>query len=379
MRILSIDISGRVVRYDDALYEAMVKECSKDDLLICGTPYKIRTTPQLKFSLWNFIPKEIAGSPSKFKKMLKALEVFLNYIKLAFIISKYKPDILHLQWLPFLEICRIECIFLYFYKLLNKKLRIVLTVHNIYPHNFSEKKKQKYRKRFIGIKSLLDRFIVHTKSSVEELEKEFGIKKDTVNVIKHGVFIPTNIPKKNKKEDDKCVILIYGGQSYYKGTDIFIDAINKLPVNYKKIVDVRIIGKTSNELVSLLEKSANIIYWNNSFILDEELNQEIVNADLLVYPYRQISQSGALLLGLFFEKPIIASNLPSFIETLENYPSDLFFISEDSDSLMNSIIYFLSMENSSKKNLLSILKGIKINNSWQASAKQTLELYKKLV
>lgn len=378
MRIISIDISGKVYKYDDALYDEMLKVCSYNDELICCTPYETKSTSKILFNLWNFVPKKKANSQNRFKRLLKALEGLLNYVRLIYFMYKYKPNILHLQWLPFLEICIIEYYFIKLYKSINKKLKLVLTVHNIYPHNISDLNKQIYKKRFIYIDNLLDNYIVHTQSTVLELNKEFGICVGKVNVIRHGVFIPTFIPTRTRDNNGKCRILMYGFQSHYKGTDILVEAINKLPKKEKEMVEIRIVGKTSKDLITLLEKSSEVISWNNSFLSDNDLCQEIVNADLLVFPYRKISQSGALLLGLFFEKPIIASSLPSFVETMCNYPSELFFISENPDSLMNSIIYYLSMQESSKNHLFSKIKEIKNKNSWQMSAKQTLDLYRNL-
>jgi glycosyltransferase involved in cell wall biosynthesis len=51
------------------------------------------------------------------------------------------------------------------------------------------------------------------------------------------------------------------------------------------------------------------------FVTVDELSDFYEAADVLVYPYREITSSGALMTGIGYGKPIVASKLPAF-ETL---------------------------------------------------------------
>lgn len=379
MRIVSIDISGRVYKYDEALYSSIIKECHREDEVICMTPYKTESiNVPYSCSLYNLVPLKKVNSTSKTKRLLKAIECIINYIYLAWIIKKTKIDILHLQWLPFLEICSIEYYFLKWFKFINKKLKIILTVHNIYPHNYNKTARESYKKRFIKIKPFINKFVVHTNSSATELINEFNLEFDNVCVIKHGIFEPSYIPARTRYDNGKIRFLMYGFQSKYKGTDILIDAANLLSDDLKDRIEIRIVGQTSEDLYDYLENKTPNVDWNNSYVSDEELCQEIVNSDFLVYPYRKISQSGALLLGLAFNKPLIISDLPSFLETLDGYSSDMFFLSGNVNSLNEVIIKILTDEKLSLDKLIKTLYKIKDENSWKKSAIDTINLYRNI-
>ena len=61
------------------------------------------------------------------------------------------------------------------------------------------------------------------------------------------------------------------------------------------------------------------------FISTEELVALYRAADIVVYPYRAITTSGALATGLALGKTIVASNLPVFRELLTDRENALLF------------------------------------------------------
>ena len=106
-----------------------------------------------------------------------------------------------------------------------------------------------------------------------------------------------------------------------------------------------------------------------------ELYQEIQASDILIFPYREISQSGALLLGLYFEKPVIASCLPTFIETLgDTYPKQFLFRNGDAQDLADTITWCVG-HSKETKDLPAILHHIVEQNSWESAARKTIQLY----
>lgn len=381
MKVLNIDTTGKVSVYDDSLYQAILDKDGCQNNIICLTPFKSYHSDSLfKDKLYCFVPEEKSYSKRMKKRLLKVCEALANYIRTESLISKYKIQVLHLQWLPFLEICSIEYYILSLLKFRHANLKIVLTVHNIFPHNFSQRKKDSYKHRFIRTSHYIDHFIVHTNQSKEDLKTIFGIDEDRISVIKHGAFVPKSLPLCVREKDNKVRLLIFGLQSSYKGTDLLVDAVNSLPERQKERVELRIVGKTSEDIIGFIQSHKNErITLRNEFVSDEDLYQEIADADVLVYPYRNISQSGALLLGLSFGKPIIASDLPAFVETLHNYPKEMFFQTGSVDSLAKTIQYYLSTDSEYKSNLSLILKKLLQENSWEKSSEDTLTLYNQLV
>ena len=98
---------------------------------------------------------------------------------------------------------------------------------------------------------------------------------------------------------------------------------------------------------------------------------------MIVFPYRVISQSGALLLALSYSKPIIVSDLPSFKETLSKCPTSVFFKSGDTQELSKKIEGFVNglIDNSP---ILKGIEDIQKDLSWDVAARQTIETYKRV-
>lgn len=379
MKYLLVDLSGKVDNYDKALYQALEKELSKGkssiQLLIPGHGL-IRLIPN-KFSQTEFIVK----------RLIKALEGLINYIYLLLLVSFKKIDTIHFQWLPFVEVVGIEKYILYLLYVLSPQTKVILTIHNIYPHgvkSMSDSGKQKYKKRFRDTCRNIDNIIVHTESSKMEVIKEFGFTPDIVNIVHHGVFVPKiKTIKKKKYKINKYVILQFGLQTYYKGTDILVDAVNLLPVEYSENIEVRIVGGVGESYLQELKgkDSNSLIHWKSYFLPNDELYEEINNSDVLVLPYREISQSGVLLLSIYFEKNIICSDLPSFIETIHgdldnSLDKDFFFKNNDPSSLCELLMRYIdgSINNEKIQNRIRHLKNL---YSWENAAKATISIYRK--
>ena len=340
MKYLMVDISGKVPKYDIALCEAMSSSLiGNGELVLLAAniePENIKCNAKRLISL---IPRKFQNSENKIKRSVKALEGMMNYIYLLFFILFTQPKIIHFQWLPFLEVSSIERFFLQLVKFISPKSKLLLTVHNIYPHNSSENSRVTYKSRFALVEKYFDKFILHLQISKSEFCREFGIEESRCKVIPHGVFEPKDLKIKPYKRNEKLRLIMYGNQSYYKGTDLLVDAIALLPKEIQNQICTTIVGKTSNDYLNLLQDKAKGLDINiiPEFVSDEKLNQMILDSDVIVLPYREISQSGVLLLALFFERPIICSNLPSFRETLKSISDDFFFDSYDPKKLSDLI------------------------------------------
>lgn len=369
--ILVVDITGRTVNYGTALYEALVNN-KQDELLHYIYPGK---------GLLKLIPSKYSSSENIIKRMLKVVEGLLNYCILIFRIILRKYDVIHFQWLPFLEKFGIEIYVLKVIKKIVPQCTVVLTVHNIYPHNLDSIGKEKYNYRFVSASRFINKMIVHTQISKQDVQREFHMNETDVHVCCHGVFVPKQRVILQNRKNDKIRILQFGNQSFYKGTDLLVDAVNKLEPNKQDLVDVHVIGGISSKYLGELKaKDSNaLINWKPYYLTNDELYDEINNCDIIVLPYRAISQSGVLLLSIYFGKYIICSNLPSFMETMTagftlKEEDGLFFDSESSNSLRDVINKYLdgSIDKQAIENRIKYLKQL---YTWDNAAKATLMVY----
>ncbi len=340
MNYLMVDISGKVLNYDIALCEALFKILPENNhlkLFAANIDSSKIECPSKK--MLSLVPKSMRLSENKIKRGVKALEGFVSYLYLTFYVLFHRVNVLHLQWLPFLEICSVEKFFLKFIRFFSPQTKIVLTVHNLYPHNFNDKQKESYRKRFDGIKNLINTFVLHLECSKIEFCQFFDVAPSKVKVVHHGVFVPQNVEIVSHVRGEKLNLIMYGCQSYYKGTDIFVDALNLLPEESKRKIHATIVGKIDNGFYQELKQKTNglDVEWIPEFVSDDVLYKKIMESDAIVVPYREISQSGVLLLALSFKRMIIASDLPSFKETLAGFSDEMFFENGKAESLAKAI------------------------------------------
>lgn len=376
MKVYVIDISGKVIGYDIALCDQLSKIVP---ITLVAHKQKSDQYEGRRLPLISLVSAKYKNSEHIIKRFVKAIESLLNYFGLLISILIERPSILHFQWFPFMEFCSVDNLYVALIKFLRPKQQIVLTVHNVYPHDMSDTNKVKYRNRFIRMDKYINHYIVHVDSSKNILIDDFGISEKKINIIPHGIFTPTYVPKsvKNKKGQH---ILMYGNNTPYKGTDLLLDALHELPLEIIRDVTVTIAGKTSDSYYKELKGKArdlNVVIIP-TFIPDHQLYELIDVADYIALPYRDISQSGVLLLALFFKKPLLVSDLPSFKETLKGFTDDMFFESNNAHSLADLIKRHLEGRVDTEKQL-KVIGDLVDFYSWEKSAQMTKLVYEELV
>lgn len=374
MKIAVLDITSRnAVQYNPSLCKALANEGVDVTLLAPSLKGNYEEFAYLK--LLKIVPQSWVSKKIIIKRILRTIEVFCNYVVVAFYVVFKRPDVLHIQWLPLTEVCSLELYILKLYKIISPKIKIYLTAHNVYPHELSEAGKVKYKKRFLKVDKAIDGYMVHLNSSKVMMQKEYSISEHRLHVAYHGLYIPEGY-KLNEHSNEKVNIILYGYQTLYKGADLLVDAVGLLSSEIRNKINVEIIGSTDSILFTAYsEKASQLgIKWVNRFVSDEELYAAIGESDLILLPYRNISQSGVLLLALSYKKPILTSDLPSFKETLEGYPDDYFFKSADSRSLSEIIERFVSGKIDQDK-IKSIISELNKKFAWKETAKATIRAY----
>lgn len=379
MKIAILDITSRnAAQYNPALCKAL-SDINKEGGVTLVAPKLHGVANGFKFKkLLTIVPDKWAGGEDRIKRVVRAIEVVLNYLFVFFYLVFKRPDVLHIQWLPFVEFMGGEKYYLMLLKKFVPKLKIFYTAHNIYPHRLSGGRKEAYIHRFISLDKYIDGYLVHLISAKEELSGEFNIPQSKIFVAYHGIYVAENyLPSEHSVSDGVKRVIMYGFQNKYKGADILIDAIGLLPEEYKKKVSAKIVGlATDKDLYSTCQEKAKAlnVEWINDFVSDETLYDAIGQSDLILLPYRKISQSGVLLLALSFRKPILTSDLPSFKETLEGYPDEYFFKSEDPHSLSELMKKFIDGEINIKEQM-RVIEKLNDKYSWNNTALSTINAY----
>ena len=383
MKYVVCDITGRTLNYDKALCEAINEEVDGDEVEL-WSPQIIKPTIKLR-SFISFVPNKYRNRSGIVFRLLKVVDTLLAYMSILYRVFIFKPEVFHLQWFPFLSLgtrgAGIDLFFLRMIKYLSPNTLFVFTIHNICPHSMKESEIASYNPVFIRGLKIFDHFVVHTKKTKEEIVGEMEIESGKISVVHHGIFVPKDFhftPLSYSKE--QLNIIMYGNQNWYKGTDILVESLKYLDERTIRKCKITICGAISKDyLAELKEKdSGSFINWIPNFVEDNILYDNINKSDLIVLPYRRISQSGVLLLALSTNRLIATSDLPTFKETLDGFDDELFFKSEDAKDLARLLELYVNQ----KVDIASIQNSIKSLNqqySWSNSAKDTLLMYKKQI
>ena len=129
---------------------------------------------------------------------------------------------------------------------------------------------------------------------------------------------------------DTFIFLHFGRVKEYKGIDILIKSFQKIKRNEDK--KLLIVGSLPDKqygtyLKKIAEKNNNI-HFVFRYISDEKIQQYMNASDIVVTPYKEILNSGEIILALGFGKPIIAPNIGCISEIIDKEGSFLYNLNE---------------------------------------------------
>jgi len=226
-----------------------------------------------------------------FRRFAKSFEYLANLLVLATRFLLSPPDVLHVQYLPFLERgFSLEMWFAAWAK--SRGIRIVYTVHNATPQDAPDR----YRPLLERMYHLADALICHGDEARSELIKNFGVSPDKIRVIPHGPLFadrPELSPEEARIKLGLPVrdplVLCLGVISEYKGIPFLLEA-------WKKVMEwggkgrLLIAGTGDSHLLSSIREKvsadglvASVDLWLE-FVPVEKLPLLYQAADILVYP-----------------------------------------------------------------------------------------------
>jgi len=244
-----------------------------------------------------------------------------SIIKLFFYIFKQKPDIVHIQWVKFLPV---DFLLLLMCKIFLNS-RYVFTAHNVYSH-WQVGKVSWFYLVFLRI---FDTIFVHEKTAAKEL-KRVGINENIIMIARHGL-IPLSSKGTNPfyekmydfKSKHELILLFIGEARPAKGLEVLCEALSFIePKITKSKIGLMIVGLQKNDLKldSHCKSFKDSVLVINSLVDDICLKTAVSMSDYGVLPYKQISQSGALLTFLADQRPVITSNIGGLGEVASHFP-----------------------------------------------------------
>ena len=315
------------------------------------------------------------------RRALKMAEAMVNLAALSVRFLVSPPDVIHVQYLPMLK-WRVPLDF-WFVKLCRKRgSKIVLTVHDLLPHDTG----QRYKRTFEAVYRSVDGIICHSDHIRARLAAEFSVAEERVSVIPHGPFF-YDLPASGEEETlrgfgvgpGEALVLWQGIIFPYKGVDLLLRAWQRVEVSGSSAWLV-IAGTGSPDLLEEIreqvrELGLKRVKLHFRFISTEELVALYRAADVVVYPYRAITTSGALATGLALGKAIVASDLPVFRELLTDRESALLVDPLDVAALGEALLA-VTQDAALRERLAGKVRAMQFGDqSWLSIAKKTMETY----
>jgi beta-1,4-mannosyltransferase len=260
--------------------------------------------------------------------------------------------------------------------------KIVWTVHNITPHDaYHPRLSARFMEWFAN---RCDGYIFMSEENKAAFLAHYTLTKTPHNaIIPHGHYrtsYSTEVQKESAKKllglpADKKVLLCFGMIKPYKNVDRLISVFRQAALDdYILVIAGTADSATlSQQLKTSVEDAEDKIKLLLKFIPDEEVATYHSAADIVILPYKAILNSGALLLALSFNRPVIAPHIGAFITLqkelgaawIHSYTDDL-----DTHTLHQAI---QSLESAQRSHICPL-----DNYAWGRLAQSTLQFYRAL-
>lgn len=387
MKYIVVDLTCRTYPYDVHLYEALKRQCDEGRLIISGCLEEQRTDHYRCFKEgFVDVASQVPLGSLDVRRYLKAVEYIVNVLLLLLRVYRRRPDVLHVQWLPLVEVWPDFSIW-WLKQIQNWGTSVVYTVHNVLPHDTGKR----YKNNFQNVYQIADALVCHTEESRSQIVRSFGIPPGKISLIPHGPLSDeiTCVPQKESRTqlglDLKTPLcLLFGFMRPYKGVEFLLDSW-KLVKKRAPSACLMLAGQPEPGYKDVLEEKIEKLGLEREvdarfeFLPQEELNLCIQAADILVYPYRSITQSGALLTGLKAGKPIVASSVGGFNEMIQHEQTGVLIEYGNEEQLAKELVDLLRDPERREQLGHAAQEMVETEYSWEAIAHKTLECYQSVV
>jgi D-inositol-3-phosphate glycosyltransferase len=236
-----------------------------------------------------------------------------------------------------------------------------------------------------------DVVLVHAFSTLRQLVAG-GIDEARIKRIEHGNFldlcIPRDIPRHRAREflgvpQDARVILFFGAIEPRKGLDVLIDAFSSI-VRSDESAYLIIAGYPVEDFSSYAQRIRDnglqdhlsaVLRW----IPFEEMQNFFNAADVVVLPYKRISQSGVLQLAYAYARPVVVTNVGGIAEAVSEDGTGLVASGADAQAIAVALQLLLSDKEKAMRmgRRGQELAGTKY--SWSAIAQELANLYEEVL
>lgn len=294
----------------------------------------------------------------------------INAIQVLKEIVKFKPAIVYFNnfgniYLPILAKITIRS-------------KIIVSIHDVNPHTGSES--FFHQLNYLLINNVFQNF--HFFSGTQSLIFKNKYRNKNIFTIplaikNYGISsVGTSLMPQNRK----TCFLFFGTIHFYKGLDILISAANILG-RQRKDFKILICGANYTQInFENLVEDPELFEFRTNLIPNNKIPETFSEANFLILPYRDVTQSGPLFIAYNYGIPVVASNHPGFKECIVESETGFIFRTEDSTDLANIMNQCLQLSTIEWKDMSkSIHQFVKDNYSIEIVANKYKEMFDLLI
>lgn len=370
MRLTVVEPAGRggMIHYAFQLCRALANE-DIEITLVTDRRYELESLESpfrvvKLFDLWDPKPDEAppgrtTRAARRLRRPLRALRYGREHRRLCSFLRRERPD-----WVQLGDI-RFAGDLLWIAALRRSGLRLTDVCHNIrrfapagaaagnfHYHPFERRVYRRIYRQF-------DRVWVHFESNRRRLMGEIGVEPERIGTIPHGnetLFeelrdadvTPGELRRRLDLGTDDPVILLFGALARYKGAEMLLAALPRI-LEAQPRARLVLAGYPSPgfSLESFrrqvhaagVEQAVRI---HPRYIPSEEVAAWMELAMVTVFPYREISQSGAIHLAQTFRRPIVATSVGAIPEAIRDRETALLVPPGDTEALAQAVTELLA-------------------------------------
>jgi glycosyltransferase involved in cell wall biosynthesis len=311
--------------------------------------------------------------PGALQSASRKVEAVADAVRAGLLARRMEPDVIHLHCTNPIALVYLETL---------KRLRrpLVMTAHVVTPHERVPLQNVVYRR----INRLGDLVIAHSSSDRDRLLKEFTVEPERVVVIPHGEYGFFDRGRASADsaaarsglglDRDDEVVLFFGYIREYKGLDLLLEAwpaVREARPAARLLIagdPVRLAAQRRDDLAAWATRLGAVSRFE--YIPFDDVSRYFGAADVLVMPYRHISQSGVLYLALSLGVPVVATEVGALPEVLDDGVSALLVPPESPDALAAALIRVLG-DRGLRERLARGGERVAEEHSWPAIARRT--------
>lgn len=326
----------------------------------------------------------LAGLTGKLSRSLAKREYQSGWKTTEKLAAAHQGAVVHVQWLHYPGHDR-----QWIAALKRSGARVVLTVHNVLPHETSGA----IREDSAAAYQAADALVVHYASAVLELSS-LGVDPHRVWVIPHGNYLPLQQLVADVDPvagDPTCaraslgiplgmpVMLFFGLMRPYKGVEYLLDAfarvlpahpharlllVGRAPEGFTEVRQ-RICERGLQDAVTLIPRYVSLFEAATCFGA----------SDFVVLPYTSASQSGVVQLANAYARPVVASRVGGIPEAVVHGETGLLVPPCDTDRLADALDALLSDPERCARLGANARSIAQTRFDWRRIAHQTTQMY----